>query len=67
MTVWSTHSKLSASQNPDGDSLVTVLVEGFQVVAMDTHEAVKIGNLEKKESHPVVKPQFGTDFPEAVS
>ena len=36
-------------------------------MTLDTHEAVKVGDLEKNvEARPVVKPKFTTDFAEAV-
>ena len=36
-------------------------------IMVDNHEAVKVGDVAKKmESRPVVKPNFTTDFPEAV-
>ena len=36
-------------------------------IAVDNHEAVKVGDVEKNmESKEVVKPKFTTDFPETV-
>ena len=36
-------------------------------IMVDNHEAVKVGDVAKKmESRPAVKPNFTTDFPEAV-
>ena len=63
--------KLLANQHQDGDGPVKVLVWGFQersqlkmmeelrkFITMDNQEAVKIGDLEKRQAlRPVVKPK----------
>ena len=72
--------KLLAKQQEDGDSPVKMVVQGLQgkfgsekmdglrkCIAVDNHEAVKVGDVEKNmESKEVVKPKFTTDFPETV-
>ena len=71
---------LLAKQQKDGDSPVKMVVQGSQgkvgsekmdglrkCIAVDNHEAVKVGDVEKNmESKEVVKPKFTTDFPDAV-
>ena len=67
-----------AKQQKDGNIPVKMVVQGLQgkfgsekmdglrkCIAVDNHEAVKVGDVEKNmESKEVVKPKFTTDFPE---